>query len=63
MRGKARPDGNQRARLPEPLIGMPLTDEQRAELEALGPETVRAKLIQVGRDVARRLLTCNFHEG
>ena len=27
---------------------MPLTDEQRAELEALGPETVRAKLIQVG---------------
>jgi hypothetical protein len=35
-------------RLPEPLIGMPLTDEQRAELEALGPETVRAKLIQAG---------------
>ena len=33
MRGKARPDGNQRTRLPEPLIGMPLTDEQ---LEALG---------------------------
>jgi hypothetical protein len=27
---------------------MPLTDELRAELEALGPETVRAKLIQVG---------------
>jgi hypothetical protein len=27
---------------------MPLTDEQRAELEALGPETVRAKLIQAG---------------
>ena len=36
MRGKARSDGNQRARLPEPLIDMPLTDEQRAELEALG---------------------------
>jgi hypothetical protein len=27
---------------------MALTDEQRAELEALGPETVRAKLIQGG---------------
>jgi len=27
---------------------MPLTDEQRAELEALGPETVRSKLIQAG---------------
>jgi hypothetical protein len=36
MRGKARPDGNQRARLPEPLIDMPLTDEQHAELEVLG---------------------------
>jgi hypothetical protein len=25
-----------------------LTNEQRAELDALGPETVRAKLIQAG---------------
>jgi hypothetical protein len=36
MRGKARSDGNQRARLPGPLIVMPVAGEQRAELEALG---------------------------